>query len=136
MPDDTFPLAELTWLDRLRFSATSGHRSIIVDADGEAGPSPMQAMAISVAGCMAMDVVAILRKGRHPIEGLRVTVDATRAIEHPRRFTHMAMEFHVTGNVPRDAVDRAIALSRERYCPALNSLRDDITFALRVAAQS
>lgn len=124
-------VAELTWSDGLRFNASSGRSAIVVDGDGAAGPSPMQALAFGVAGCMAADVVSILQKGRHPLTGLRVTMAATRALEHPRRFTHLALEFHVAGNVPADALDRAVGLSRERYCSALNSLRQDITIDVR-----
>jgi len=128
-------VAELVWSDRLRFGATSGHSAIVVDGDGEAGPSPMQALAFGVAGCMAADVVAILQKGRHPLTGLRVSMAASRASDHPRRFTHLSMEFHVTGNVPSEAMDRAVSLSRERYCSALNSLRTDITLDVHITIQ-
>ncbi len=86
----------------------------------------MQAMALGVAGCMAVDVVSILEKGRHPLAGLRVSVTATRAPNHPKRFTHLTMRFQVRGNVPLHAVERAIALSRDTYCSAFNSLRQDV----------
>ncbi len=136
MPDAKPPLlAEVVWLEGLRFNAVSGHRSMVVDGDGEAGPSPMQALAFAVAGCMAADVVAILQKGRHPLTGMRVAMAATRALEHPRRFTAVSMEFHVTGQVPSDAVDRAVTLSHEKYCSALSSLRQDIAVDLRVTIQ-
>lgn len=124
-------VAELVWSEGLRFGATSGGTAIVVDGDGDAGPSPMQALAFGVAGCMAADVVAILTKGRHPLKGLRVHFSGTRADTPPRYFTKIALEFHVSGPVPPDAVDRAIALSRERYCSALNSLRPDIDLDLR-----
>lgn len=133
MPDAKLPLlAELIWSDRLRFGATSGHTAVVVDGDGEAGPSPMQALAFGVAGCLAADVVSILQKGHHPLTGLRVSLAATRAPEHPRRFTHLVVEFHVMGNVPSDAIERAVTLSREKYCSALNSLREDITLDVRI----
>ncbi len=136
MPDAKPPLvAELVWSDRLRFGATSGHSAIVVDGDGEAGPSPMQALAFGVAGCMAADVISILQKGRHPLTGLRVSMAATRAPEHPRRFTHLSIEFHVTGNVPSEAMERAVSLSRDKYCSALSSLRQDITVAVHIVIQ-
>ena len=136
MADERPPLlAELVWSDRLRFGATSGRSAAVVDGDGEAGPSPMQALAFGVAGCMAADVVSILQKGRHPLTGMRVSMAATRAPDHPRRFTHLSMEFHVTGNVPSEAMDRAVSLSREKYCSAFHSLRQDITLDVRVTIQ-
>jgi putative redox protein len=64
--------AELVWAGELKFGATSGKSAIAIDSDGEAGPSPMQLLAEAVAGCMAIDVVMILTKGRHPLKALRV----------------------------------------------------------------
>jgi len=136
MPDPKPPLlAELIWSDHLRFDATSGTSAMVVDGDGQAGPSPMQALAFAVGGCMGADVAAILQKGRHPMTGLRVTLAATRAPAHPRRFTHLTMEFQVKGDVPLDAVERAVTLSRSKYCSALLSLREDITLDIRISLQ-
>jgi putative redox protein len=129
MPDPKPPLtAELVWSDRLRFGATSGPNAIVVDGDGAAGPSPMQLAAFALAGCMAADVVAILEKGRHALTGLRVSFKGDRASEPPRRFLRITMHFHVSGVMPQDAVERAIALSHEKYCSVWHSMREDITF--------
>lgn len=121
-------VAELLWTDHLRFGATSGPQAIVVDGDGAAGPSPMQLAAFGLAGCMAADVVAILQKGRHPLSGLRMSFNGERAPEAPRRFVSISLHFHVTGAVPSDAVERAIALSREKYCSVWHSMRPDIIF--------
>lgn len=121
--------AELLWTEGLRFAATSGQAAIVVDADGVAGPSPMQLAACGVAGCMASDVVDILRRGRHPLTGLRVAFTGERAPEPPRRFVRITLHFHVSGAVPAEAVERAIALSREKYCSVRHSMRPDIAFA-------
>jgi putative redox protein len=120
--------AELIWSDHLRFGATSGPSAIVVDGDGAAGPSPMQLAAFGVAGCMAIDVVSILQKGRHPLTGLRVSFSGERAPEPPRHFTTITLGFHVSGAVPPDAVERAIALSREKYCSVWHTFRHDIAF--------
>jgi putative redox protein len=129
MADPKPPLtAELVWSDHLRFGATSGPAAIVVDGDGAAGPSPMQVTAFGLAGCMAADVVAILEKGRHALTALRVSFTGERAVTPPRRFVRVALHFHVSGAVPRDAVERAIALSRETYCSVWHSLRQDIEF--------
>jgi putative redox protein len=77
---------------------------------------------------MSIDVVEILRKGRHPITGLDVAFQGERAPEPPHRFTSVTLIFTVHGDVPGDAVRRAIALSHEKYCSVSNSLRGDITF--------
>ena len=77
---------------------------------------------------MAADVVAILQKGRQPLSALRVSFTGERAETQPRRFTRIALHFHVTGAVAPEAVERAIALSRETYCSVWHSMRQDIDF--------
>ncbi|HEY5617411.1 MAG TPA: OsmC family protein [Vicinamibacterales bacterium] len=129
MTDPKPPLtAELIWSAGLRFGGTSGPNAIVVDGDGAAGPSPMQLAAFALAGCMAADVVAILQKGRHPLTGLRVSLSGDRAPDPPRRFVRIAIHFHISGAVPPDAAERAIALSHETYCSVWHSMRQDITF--------
>ena len=77
----------------------------------------MQALAFALAGCMAMDVVHILRKGRYDLHGLEGRPRrAQRAPDEPHRFTGVALHFTVTGDVPDDQVERAIDLSRDKYC--------------------
>ena len=130
MADVRPPLvAELVWSGDLRFDATSGANTAIVDGDSKGGPSPTQYAAIGLAGCMAADVVDILRKGRHPLTALRVTFTGTRAEQPPRRFLQIGLRFDVRGAVPPDAVERAIALSREKYCSVWHSFRQDIALS-------
>jgi putative redox protein len=136
MADAKPPLvAELVWSDGLRFDATSRANTAVVDGDSKTGPSPMQYAAIGLAGCMAADVVDIIRKGRHPLRALRVTFSGTRAETPPRRFLHISLQFTIEGAVPSEAVERAIALSREKYCSVWHSFRQDIelstTFDIR-----
>jgi putative redox protein len=120
--------AELVWAGALQFGATTGTSAIVVDGEGAAGPSPMQAVAIGVAGCMAVDVATILTKGRHPLNALRVSFVGERLPDPPRRFHRIVLTFHVGGDVPSEAVERAIALSRQTYCSVWHSMRQDIAF--------
>jgi putative redox protein len=130
MADVRPPLvAELVWSDALVFNASSGTTTGLVDGDGKQGASPMQHAAMALAGCMASDVVDIIRKGRHPLAALRVTFTGARSEEPPRRFTRIDLRFDIQGAVPSQAVERAIALSREKYCSVLHSLRQDIEFS-------
>jgi putative redox protein len=118
--------AELLWTEGVTFGARSGSSAIVVDGDGVAGPSPMQLLAEALAGCMATDVVMIVTKGRHPLKGLRVALTAERAPDPPRRILRIVLSFHLIGEVPAAAVERAIALSTETYCSVWHSLRQDI----------
>ena len=83
------------------------------------GFRPMELLVIGLAGCTAMDVISILRKKRQDVTGFEVTVDAERAGEHPKVITAFAIRYLVRGRAvdPR-AVERAIELSRDTYCPA------------------
>jgi putative redox protein len=97
-----------------------------LDSASVAGPSPMQALGFALAGCMAMDVIHVLKKGRHDFRGLTTSLVAERAEDEPRHFASVAMHFIVAGNVPPEPVQRAIDLSRDKYCSVWNSLRQDI----------
>lgn len=120
--------AALTWTGDLRFAATAGSVSLTVDGKGADGPSPMQALALGLAGCMAIDVVDILQKGRHPLTGLEAALSGTRDEEPPRRFVSITLHYTVRGEVPAAAVERAIQLSRDKYCSVWHSLRQDTEF--------
>jgi putative redox protein len=119
---------QLVWEHGLVFGGQSGDVRITLDTDSTAGPSPMQALAFGLAGCMAMDVVHILQKGRHDLRGLTAELTGTRADEPPRRFTAINLHYTINGNVPKDVVERAIELSREKYCSVWHSMRQDIDF--------
>ena len=117
---------DLTWERELIFSGRSGTAAITLDSASQAGPSPVQTLAFALAGCMAMDVVHILRKGRHELRGLRVALTATRAQDDPHRLLTVDVRFEVNGAIAGDQVERAIALSRDKYCSVWHSLRQDI----------
>lgn len=107
---------------------------ITLDSDGAEGPSPMDAVLLGVMACMAIDVRMILEKGRVPLESLEVATSADRAEEPPRYFTRMLMTFRLSGpgEENRDKVQRAIDLSRDKYCSALHSLRPDLDLEIRI----
>ena len=117
---------ELVWEHDLVFAGSSGAARMTLDSAGAAGPSPVQTLAFALAGCMAMDVVHILRKGRHDLRGFRADLTGHRADEQPRRFTAITLAFTINGDVPQEAVDRAVQLSRDKYCSVWHSLRQDI----------
>jgi len=82
-------------------------------------PRPMELLLVGTGGCTAYDVVLILKRGRHAIVGCSVKLIAERADVDPKVFTNIHFVFTVTGHkLPRAAVERAIALSHEKYCSA------------------
>ena len=118
--------ATLSWQGDLRFRASVGSHDIIIDSESEAGPSPPQAVAVALAGCMAIDVADIVTRGRHALEALDARIVGDRAPDPPRRFTRFTLHFTVRGDVPAHAVERAIQLSRDKYCSVWHSFRQDI----------
>lgn len=101
----------------------SGH-FLTMDGAADGGgrnlaPRPMETVLAGTGACAAYDVVLILKRGRHDVSGCQVKVNAERAAQDPKVFTHIRMHFIVSGkNLPAAAVERAIALSHERYCSA------------------
>jgi len=82
-------------------------------------PRPMELLLAGAGGCTAYDVVLILRRGRHDVRGCTVKLQADRADADPKVFTRINMHFTVTGKgVPAAAVERAIAMSHDKYCSA------------------
>jgi len=129
-PDTPRPPLELslTWERDLLFSGYVGEHRLHLDGDGKDGVSPVQALGFALASCMGSDVALILTRGRHPLRALRAHLTAHRAPSDPRRFVSVALRFEIEGAVPREAVERAIALSHEKYCSVWHSLRQDIAF--------
>ncbi len=81
-------------------------------------PRPMETFLAGAGGCTAYDVVLILRRGRHDVRGCSVKLTSERATTDPKVFTKIHMHFTVSGNVPETAVERAVAMSHDKYCSA------------------
>lgn len=103
--------------------AGSGH-AVVMDGAPEAGGRniglrPMEMVLAGTGGCSAFDVVLILKKGRHQVSACDVSLQAERADSDPKVFTRIHLHYRVKGkNLKPDAVARAIALSKEKYCSA------------------
>jgi putative redox protein len=82
-------------------------------------PRPMETVLAGAGGCTAYDVVLILKRGRQDVRGCSVKLSAERAEVDPRVFTRINMHFVVTGKgLTSSAVERAIAMSHDKYCSA------------------
>ena len=130
--------AEVQWKGRLSFTgaADSGFEvplgsSPEVGGDND-GFRPMELMALSLAGCTAMDVISILGKKRQEISDFQVKVTAERTETHPKVFANAVIEYHVVGkDLSEKAVTRAMELSAEVYCPAQAMLGKVIPLELK-----
>ena len=116
----------LTWDGGLAFTARDRTHAWVLDGRNEAGPSPVIALASALAGCMAIDVVHILTKGRFELRSLTAALTGERAGDEPRRFVTIDLRFSLATNAPDSQIERAIALSREKYCSVWHSMRQDI----------
>ena len=99
-------------------------------------PRPMETLLAGTGGCTAYDVVLILKRGRHDVQGCSVKLTSERAATDPKVFTKIHMHFSVKGKgIPAEAVERAVALSHEKYCSASIMLGKmaDITTSFEVA---
>jgi len=98
-------------------SAENGN-TILFDADSAHthGPSPMEAVLMTLCSCTSVDVVSILKKKRQPLTALRVSAAAEQAETAPRVFTKIKLTYAVSGKLSRKAVEDAVALSKNTYC--------------------
>ena len=129
--------AKVTWDHGMTFAGTSESGFTVplgtVPAVGgeNDGFKPMELMAISLAGCTAMDVISILRKKRQEITAYEVNVHADVAEKHPKVFTQSTITYELTGkDIDEKAVLRAVQLSADRYCPAQGMLDKVMPIAL------
>jgi putative redox protein len=122
--------AKLVWQSGMRFEAhsASGH-TLTLDSPGRpghAGPGPMELLLIAVAGCTAMDVVAILMKMRERLTGLEVEIAGERTATNPKYYNAIVLTYRLQGHgLDRSKVERAVELSHSTYCSAIVSLRPD-----------
>jgi putative redox protein len=120
--------ASATLEDGMHFVGEIDNFRIDLDAEESvggvgAGPQPPRLLLVALAGCTAMDVISILRKKRQQVSGLSVEVQGSRAEQHPKVYTHFNVLYRVRGkNVDPQAVERAIYLSKTRYCPVIGML--------------
>ncbi len=96
------------------------------------GFTPMELFALGLGGCTGIDVISILHKKRQEVTAFEVRVNTQRAEEHPRVWTQVLLEYIVTGkNIDPKAVERAIQLSYDKYCPAQNMLKKTVRIESR-----
>jgi putative redox protein len=123
--------ARVQLVEGMTFVAESGSgHAIVIDAASDVGgrnlgARPMEVVLMGTGACSAIDVVHILRKARQPITGCVVEMDSERAPQDPKVFTRIHFHYVVTGSGLAPAqVERAIKLSKEKYCSATAMMRE------------
>jgi putative redox protein len=117
--------ARVKWIEGATFQGESGSgHAVAIDGAPEAGgrnlgARPMELVLLGAASCTAFDVVAILRKARQPIADCSVEAEAQRAATEPKVFTKIHLRYVVAGRgLDARVVQRAVKLSKEKYCSA------------------
>ena len=130
----------LDWKGDLKFESSPGQPAIVLHSSTAGITSPPQALAYAVMACMGMDIVHIIQKGRHEMASMSIRFTGERATDHPRRFLSMGLHFDITGPVAPHVIERAIELSKAKYCSVWNTIREDValttTFAIRESVDS
>ena len=104
---------------------------VIIDASPEIGGknqglTPMQLLAGSLAGCMSIDVISILKKQKIEPSYFAIEIQATKKEGQPSPFENIKLIFKVNKEVPHDKLEKAIILSKEKYCSVYFSLNEEI----------
>ena len=115
---------KVTWNGNMVFEAVAdSNMPILFDSPSDPstprkGPGPMEMVALTLAGCSAMDVISILKKKQQDVTEFEVRVHGDRTEQYPKVYTRARLEYRVTGHAVNEAaVQRAIQLSVEKYCP-------------------
>ena len=103
----------------------SGHaQAIDTKGDRKSAPTPLEMLLVSVAACMAADVISILEKKRQVVTDYKVEISGDRREEHPRAFTKFHIHHIVRGrDVSEQSVAQAVELSDTKYCSVAATVR-------------
>ena len=109
-------------------------REVLIDGNTQSSISPVETLLVSLATCMASDIMDIGVKMRLPITSLDVKASGMRNPEPPRRYLSMKLTFLVGGVADQDApkLDRALELSKDKYCSVIHTLRQDVEVELEL----
>lgn len=114
-------ITKTIWVEKMIFRGESDNNTVLMDASrpigGGNGLTPKELIAIGVAGCSAMDVAALMKKHKQPLESFEVESDVTSTEGvYPAVFTNIVLSFILTGNLNKEKVLEAVSLSQSRYC--------------------
>jgi putative redox protein len=131
---------KLKWTDELKFSVEVGDgRKIELNSAEQMGKAftPMELFLVALAGCTAMDIKWILSRQRQKLERLEISAQGTRREEDPTYFEQIDLEYSVGGqSIKKNAVERAIRLSLEKYCSVRAMLKEAVKLNINYTIQN
>jgi len=135
--------AKVTWRGKMSFTGSVGSGFEVplgTSAAGggdDDGMSPMELVAVSLAGCTAMDVISILKKKQQDVTAFEVKVTTEHGEVHPRIFSHILVEYIVSGhNIDPAAVNRSVELSTTKYCSVQAMLEKAVPIEHKITIHS
>lgn len=131
-------MVRLFWKKGLQFIAEDEQKhNIIVDTTKETGGfdqgfSPMNLLLVTLAGCMAMDIVSILQKKGNKLSKFEMILNGDRNNEHPKRFNRITYQIRCEGDYKKEDLLRAFELSRDKYCSVLATVKNPPEFEFKI----
>ena len=125
--------AELHHSEALKFNVDLHGRRIQLDSSKEMGQAftPMELFLVALAGCTAMDVQWIMDRQRQKLNRFDIAINGTRRKEEPRYYDSIDLRYSFKGdNIRKDAAERAIRLSQEKYCSVRAMLKDSVKLTI------
>ncbi|TXL70002.1 OsmC family protein [Vineibacter terrae] len=134
--------ARITWAENALFVGESGSgHTVTMDGAPDVGghdlaARPMEMVLIGMGGCTAIDVVSMLKKQRQDVRGMAIELVAERAEEPPKVFTQVKLIYRMRGKgLNRALIERAVALSEDKYCSATAMIRKTATVTHEVVLE-
>ncbi|QNO16741.1 OsmC family protein [Alkalicella caledoniensis] len=120
------------WKNGMKFVGVNEHNTeVLMDIDDITGVRPMQMALMSIGGCTAVDVISTLEKMRQNVEGMEIEIEGLRRDEHPRYFEEIVIVYKFKGDLDGDKVERAIKLSKDKYCSVSNMFEPKAKISFR-----
>jgi putative redox protein len=89
------------------------------------GFMPLELLLVSLSACSCHTVLFLLRKMGKAVEDMEVRAIGERQDDHPTVFTSIELQFNLKGNnLDAPAVEKAIKMSEETYCPVWAMLKN------------
>ncbi|HVP38613.1 MAG TPA: OsmC family protein [Candidatus Saccharimonadales bacterium] len=137
--------SEVRFIQGMSFAAVgdTGH-GVLMDTKVEVGggnwaATPKELVLHGLGGCTGMDVVSILRKMRVAFRSFSIVVEAELEADPPKAFRSAHLDYRFEGEgLPLDSLQRAVALSQDKYCAVSHTLRKafPITWSITVNGQT